>query len=145
MLPPAPILEDISHEDMQLMESIFDLWKTRKDQTPKKVDPNADPSNPNKSPIDDDLPNTTRINLDHFKGNDDLINFISFVSNLNNIQKIKNKKQIVDLFRKYRELLDVLMIAFPYIKNKSREFGMVIPKLVESNGMRSKIKKVFTK
>jgi hypothetical protein len=142
MLPLNPILEDISPEDMQLMESIFDLWKKR--PVPKKFEP-SNPVKPTKSPIDDDLPNTTRIDLDQFKGNEDLISFIAFMSNLKNIQKIKNKKQIIVLFRKYRELLDVLMIAFPYIKHKSREFGMVIPKLVESKDMRSKIKRVFTK
>lgn len=139
MLPLDPILEEISQEDMQFMESLFDFWKTR--NVPKPANSNQ----PKKSPIDDDLPDTTHIDLSHFKGNDDLISFVSFVSNLSNIQKINNKKQIVDIFRKYRELLDVLMIAFPYIKTKSRDFGMAIPKLVENKNMRSKIKNVFLK
>jgi len=139
MLPPNHILEDISHEDMQFMESLFDFWKKR------PIPNNTKLIKPKKSQIDDDLPNTTRIDLDQFKGNEDLINFIAFISNLKNIQKVKNKKQIIDLFRKYKELLDVLMIAFPYIKAKSREFGMVIPKLVENKTMRSKIKTIFLK
>jgi hypothetical protein len=131
--------EDLSSltEDLQLIEGFFDKWKSR--PTPKKIEPLV----PSKSQIDDDLTNSTNISLDHFKNNDDLVCFISLLSNLNNIKEIKDKKQFIENFRKYRELLDILMIAFPYIKTKGREFGMVIPKLVENVELTNKVKKLF--
>lgn len=126
---------EVSNEDIQFMESIFDLWKKK---TPNK------PNNQVKSDTDDDLQDTTCVSLDHFKGNDDIIQFISFISNINNISCVKDKKQIMIAFRKYRELLDILMIAFPYIKTKSREFGIAIPKLIEEQEeFRKDLKKLF--
>lgn len=135
-------------ENLELYESLFDFWKTRKDVKPtQKVirnpkDTHADP----RVATRDDLTNQNKeADLDHFKNNEDIIKFINFIANLHNIDKIKDKKQVLIIFRKYRELLDVLVVALPFIKNKCRDFGIVIPKLVESKDMRSKIKRVFTK
>lgn len=135
-MEPQDYNVEVSNEDIQFMESIFDLWK--------KKTPNKQINTNKKSDIDDDLQDTTCVSLDYFKGNDDIIQFISFISNINNISCVKDKKQIMIAFRKYRELLDILMIAFPYIKNKSREFGIAIPKLIEEQEeFRKDLKKLF--
>jgi hypothetical protein len=137
-LEPHELNEELSSlmEDIQIIEGFFDKWKSR--VAPKPPEPTQ-----SKSPIEDDLTNSTNISLDHFKNNDDLVSFISLISNLNNIKEIKDKKQFILNFRKYRELLDILMIAFPYIKTKGREFGVVVPKLVENVELKNKVKKLF--
>ena len=135
-------------ENLELYEDLFNFWKNKKDIKPTQQviknpkDVHSDP----RAAVRDDLPNQNKeADLDHFKNNEDIIKFINFIANLHNLDKIKDKKQILVIFRKYRELLDVLVVALPFIKNKCRDFGIVIPKLVESKTMRSKIKGVFLK
>jgi hypothetical protein len=130
---------DLQHmqEDMELLESLFDMWKSRKRPEP--------PKQPEKSPIDDDLTNTQqKLDIDYFKNNEEIISFLTFVSNLENINRIKDKSTYRVLYNKYMEIIDLLVIALPYLKSKGKQFGIIIPsKIQEKSDIKSKLDKLF--
>lgn len=143
--------EDIQlEEDIKMLESFFDTLKNWTNLNKSRAEAEKQRQLDIQAKKDKALADTkdnlydTHLDLDSFKNTDEFLQFMGFISNLENINQIKDKKQILAIVRKYKEILDILLIAFPYIKTKARSFGVVIPKMVNENAdIRDKLKTIF--
>lgn len=152
-----PILneeDNLINESLQL-EGVFDAWKkligkkpkdtrdiqdtTKTDRmpvAPKKASPSkvkAQPITRQDAHVDaPDTPETAKLDshLEHFKGNADIIGFLNYIQNPNNFKEM-DRKAFVVFYKKYREMVDLLMGAFPFLKVKARSLRMIVPKVVE--------------
>ena len=126
--------ENLSQQDIELFEGLLNFWKNKTEPTEKS-----------KEPHHDDLVNHDEIDLDYFKGNNEIIDFLKFASNPYNIEKLKDKKQFLTFFKKYKELVGMLLILFPYIQKAGRNnCGVIVPtSTIKESNLRKKIKKIF--
>lgn len=139
-------------EIRELCESVLKVFKESAIEVPDseiEVEPEHkgpihinDPLNV-KDDLHHHLTQTKEVGLDHFANNEDIINFIDFISNLHNITNLNDKKELLVILRKYKEILELLVTAIPFIKKKCGDFGIQMPNLVESENLKSKIRKIF--
>ncbi len=108
-------------DDINFLEDVYGKWEKRLSQ------PNA------KKEIDDNLDDESRSELkidthfDSFTDSKDFIEFINFIQNPYNLRKIKDKHQFRLFFKKYRELIDLTMGIFPFIKSTAKNFHLIVP------------------
>jgi hypothetical protein len=130
-------------ETIQKLDEVFG-WLNRKNPPAPKID-NVIPKRNEivKKDMDDDIPDEAdTIKIDHFNDDTEIVKFVKMLANVQNLKNLQNKRDCLEAIRKFKELFDVVKIAFPFLKTRARDFGLVIPTLNET-GLKDKIKDVF--
>lgn len=130
-------------ETIQKLDEVFGWFNRKHPDAPKPVKSNPSQSEINRKDMDDDIHDKSNtIHLDHFLNDAEIVDFFKIIGNVQNLKYLENKKECLQLIKKFKEIFDVIKIAFPFLKSRSREFGLVIPTLNETN-LKDKIKTVF--